>query len=373
MLGIRSGFVALLAAATALCTWGQPSSGQTQPKPGTVVMIPKKLEGGSQFALKVSPFVDMRFFVRAVNTGRAQAPAIEGFDRALAADKTVMETLPGLASGVFESDFLTCPDAAEAQRRAATLPENASFPGIKLVNLKKLGVELTEALAAIEPAYLATVWPEHQKSLDDARATLEATVIAKQRACLDSLLAGLGLTDPKTEIGVYLITAGPAPGAYTFRVGNGTACVIAINAGAADEPALRAMDLAETVLYQSTYALNTGVPSPSAAPTALRKAIKDAALPAGDCGTRELLRAVLYANAHAAVRKVLDSNHEPVADSRGLFKDCPRAWSSARSTWDRVAAGELAPEAAAKAAVAAYVEKKPAEAPSEVTPIPAAK
>ncbi len=194
-----------------------------------------------------------------------------------------------------------------------------------------------DALATVEPAFRAEVWPGHEARITEARAGLEAALDAHGPSCIARICAYLGITDPGKAIPVYLVVDAPAPGGFTaLSRQHGALCIVSIDAH-------QGSTLVEASLHEAIHALDshTRQQEPPTVLQAVRKALADAGVAATDARMRDVPHTLIFAAAAEVTRDVVDPTHVAYGETGGYYAKVPRATEAVLPAWERYVAGEI--------------------------------
>lgn len=302
--------------------------------------------------IHTNPFLSLHLLVRAVAAGRAEAPDIEGFEAAVAAAREISEDAGDRAWALIDSGLAGCANAQEARAWAGAVRENAERPNARLAQPARGPTELIEALAKIEPAFLERVWPGQQRAIEAATAHLRQTLLAKQRECIADAAARLGIADPVVQVPVFLVAHGPPPGGVTYRTRGGVLCIVDVSA----HPGT-ALD--EAVLHESLHALDAASSDQKTVLTELREQLRgDGSRPSA--GWRDVPHTVIFAQAAATIRRVIDPNHADYGVAGGYYERARPAAEAVRPAWAEYLAGRLSREEVITRIVESYEPPEPA-------------
>src|SRR5690242_6622642 len=107
--------------------------------------------------LKVSPIVDLHFWVRKVAEQKGEIPAVAGLPEAVAAAKAFQTELgPGALWGIFEGNFVRQESAADLLATAEKLPETAQMFGGRTIKLREAAVRLARSYVSLEEPFQET-------------------------------------------------------------------------------------------------------------------------------------------------------------------------------------------------------------------------
>jgi hypothetical protein len=168
--------------------------------------------------LRISPLVNLHYFVRKCAVGEGERSDIAGFDRAVAAARRLQSELRlPLLWGLLEGALIECDSAAELVEGFARLPETKRLRSGGEVRIRAAAVRYAEALAAIEQPFLESVWPGHKARVKQAAVRIRQMLGTHEAECVAYIAERLGMHDPCDTIPVYLVAEAPFPQGFTHR------------------------------------------------------------------------------------------------------------------------------------------------------------
>lgn len=341
---------------------GQPTSEQPNPPapaaapstPGTTDAQPVETEAPafSRLEVRTNPLLDLHLFTRAVAAGSVPAPAIEGFDAAVGLIKTISESAGDRAWALIDGGLAGCSTIADARAWSANVDLSANRPNARMAHPTMGADQLIEAYAAIEPAFLQQIWPEHEKIIRQATDRLRGGLLAKEHDCLADAMTSLGISDPRVNVPMYLVAHAPPPGGITYRTRAGAVCIVDVSAHAG-----AALD--EAVLHESLHALDVGATGQNTVLTDLRTRMRgDGSRPSP--GWRDVPHTVIFAQAAATIRKLVDPSHQDYGITGGYYDRVKPAADAVRLVWADYAAGKISRSDAIDRMIKGYVPPAPA-------------
>lgn len=297
----------------------------------------------SRLKIQVSPIADLHYYVRALAAKPNDVKPPEGFERAVEAARAMDAELKHifLAWGLVEGPLPDCRTAAELAERFRGLPEKHEFREIlrssmffrTTIELRKTAVVLGEALVEVEGRFLASVWPDHKTVLDRALERIQAQLKPKEEACLTDIIDHLGIDDPVLYLPVYLVAELPVPGSVTIPWKGGAVSYIGVEH-------FDGTQLYEMILREATNILGI-LGGTGAFQREFREELEALALSPNDDGVRDVTRTVLYVQAGATVRRMIDPAHRDVGETSGYYTGAGRIAADAiRPAWKTYLAGE---------------------------------
>lgn len=305
--------------------------------------------------LKVSPIIDLHFWVRKMAEQKGELPAVAGLPEAVAAAKAFQTELGPMALwGVFEGSFVGLESAADLLATAEKLPETAQMFSGRTIQLREAAVRLARSYVPLEKPFLETVWPRHREAIEGVATQLRRDLLPKAPQVYEDLARHLDVPVPSRPIPVYLTAEAPWPGAVTARTDENTGvCFVAADASTGSQ-------LVETVVHETIHALDV-MAGEGDVLTALQKRL-------GPKDARDFPHTVMFVQAAGTVRKVLFPDHKDYGDVAGYYGRVPRASAVVGKAWRAYLAGEISRDEALNRIVAASNEKGGPKAAPEKPP-----
>jgi hypothetical protein len=293
--------------------------------------------------LKVSPIVDLHFWVRKLAEQKGEIPAVQGLPEAVAAARAFQTELgPGALWGIFEGNFVGLESAADLMATAEQLPETAQMFGGRTIKLREGAVRLARSYVSLEKPFLETVWPRHREAAEGLAGQLRRDLLPKAPQVYEDLSRRLDVPIPSRRIPVYLTAEGPWPGAVTARAREGAVCFVAADASTGSQ-------LVEVVVHETIHALDV-MAGEGGVLNDLRKRL-------GKADLRDFPHTVMFVQAAGTVRKVLDPAHKDYGDVEGYYARVPRASAVVVPAWRAFLAGEISRDEALNRIAAVSNEK----------------
>ncbi len=319
---------------------------------------PSSADPSTTLDLRVEPAVDLYFTVRTLAAGDAAPPP--EMAEAVAGARSVGAALPAPRLWALVDGM-----ALEGRTAAELAAPLDRFPGTFVASTGdtlRIGREvraLGEALAGVEPWFLAQLWPGHRKRLTEARDDLGRTLAAHQAACYPAVTRDLDMPDPGRPVPVYLVAEAPPPGGVTVRRRDGAAAVVAVED-------FTGSTLAEVVLHESIHVLDVET---AGEPTVLNR-VRAGLLEAGAARSRpryrDLPHALIFVEAAEVVRRILDPAHRDYGETHGAYDRMKDAIRIVRPAWRGRLDGTIdADEAVRRIAAAAGPSGSPPRKPEK--------
>ncbi|HEV2855234.1 MAG TPA: hypothetical protein VHC97_20740 [Thermoanaerobaculia bacterium] len=321
---------------------------------------PKTAEAPAILDLRVNPLMDLHYWVRKLASEKGALPPIEGLPGAVAAVLKVGDSLEG-AWGILDASFTEATTAEELARVATRLPETFKLRNGTVTPLRQDLADLAAAYKPLEKTFLVTVWPRHREIAERAAATVRKELFPKAPEVYADVSRHLGVvSSPKTPIPVYLVAAGPFPGAFTMRSQEGPFSVVALE-GEPDS------QWVEIVVHESIHGLDD-LTGEGSVLTELRRRLAQAGADPGE--VRDFVHTVMFVQPAATVRRLLNPAHKDYGDTAGYYSRVGRAATVVVPAWRDYLEGRITREAAVERIVKGFAEgeKKekggPAQKPS---------
>lgn len=292
--------------------------------------------------LRVSPVVDLHFWVRKLAEQKGEVPAVSGLPEAVAAARALQAELGG-GWGIVEGGFVGAESAADLLAISGQLPETASMRNGRTIRLREGAVRLARSYVSLEKPFLETVWPRHREAAEGLAAQLRRDLLPKAPQVYEDLARHLDVRVPSDPIPVYLTAEGPWPGAVTARTDReGAVCFVAADASTGSQ-------LVEVVVHETIHALDV-MAGEGGILNVLRKRV-------GQEDVRDFPHTVMFVQAAGTVRKVLDPEHKDYGDVEGYYQRVPKAAAVVVPAWRAYLAGEISRDEALNRIAAASHEK----------------
>ena len=206
----------------------------------------------SHLDLRISPFTDFYFLVRAQAGGVAEPtselqPIVDAWmpvqDEIGAFGGFWRFDLPGLLAGDpdgFAEWFSDSPDTVES-RRGGEIP------------IRGPGLAMADAMRQAWPVFLEQQWPQRHEQLQQTIDRLEADFLPRHQEALQHMLISLGIDDPQIELPTWLALDIHPPGASTYRSEDGPVLILSTRDLLGEG---RFSDLTETLLHETCHALD---------------------------------------------------------------------------------------------------------------------
>jgi hypothetical protein len=291
--------------------------------------------------LRLSPLVDLHNLVHVLATEKPDEPRPEFLEPAVQAARAVQSKMGGVRVGwaMIDGYLVDCPNGHEFAQRLR------QAEGLRL---RDEAVALAEALAHIEPRYIADLWPARQSALEAAKRQVARELDGKAAQCLAFIMSHLGMDDPGIVIPVYLVLDAPWPGGVTYRTPGGAACFIDTRANG---PAVRT----EIILHEATHALDVATAGHNVIEQ-LRQRLAEANVPPRQA--HDLWHTLMFVQSAETVRRVLDPKHQDYGEVAGYYAKVAAATRAVRPAWTAYLDGQGTRDAALARMVRVFSETR---------------
>lgn len=304
----------------------------------TLLLVVAAHPAGYRLDFRLSAFHELYFAAR---SGDADLPeAVRNAGPAISPDGR------GLFSGMAVDGAAANADSPENfLKRCDSLPETLTIAGREM-KPREAARNLANALIAMRPKDRQMPFEAALASLTQAKERLES-VFREHPDLLEITRTSLGIgKDINANIPIILVSKMPPPGAATYEYGpNKGICVVSVSAEHGNL-------FIETVLHESIHALLEGAKGKSSHLATLAEAFKKAGKE-GSRAAAEAEHAIIFAQAAASVRKVLDPNHKGYVVEKGLLSRLSVTGKAAFEVWGQVLEGKMKVEDAIQKIVSA--------------------
>lgn len=302
--------IPVLAAVLALQAAESPAATATEP---------------TRLVFEVRPVLDLDALVRSLasNAGDVPEELRPAVDAARAVESVLGRDL--LRWGPMLGAMAGCDTAEDVLHAFEGLPESFELLG-RPVALRATALDYGAALAAVEPAFLETQWPDRRVRIEAARARIQAGFVPKEAGCLAFHLESLGMHDPGLSIPVALTATAPFPGAVTFRGPDGRG-VSFVSVDGHD-----GTQLFEVALHEATHALDLAAGEDSVF-AALRRGLEAAGVGPRDRIGRDLPHTLMFVQSAASIRRMVDPDHQDYGQVSGLYERLEPVAEIVRGIW----------------------------------------
>ena len=311
-----------------------------------------QVEAASRLDLRIEPFADFYFRVR------AQAAGIVDPDPDL--EPVVKAWLPvqqeiGAFGGFWRFDLagLLSGSVAEFRGWFAEAPETVPSRAGGTIPIRGPGLAMAAAMEKVWPHYLERQWPAREQQLRAVLEQLNREFLPDHERALRYMLDALAIPDPEVEVAMTLVIDTHPPGASTYRSRGGPVAVLSI-ADLLGEG--RFSDLEETLLHETCHALDGASRGEEDAFNALRRRLVARGLERGDRRLRDIPHLIMFVQSEATMRRLYDAEHVAYGDTqRGniapLYERSGEAAVVVRRLWNAYLDGVLGREEALDAIV----------------------
>ena len=297
---------------------------------------------------RVSPFVDLYFFVYKLSSTSAQSPAIEGFTQSVEAARQlpITSTLQDLL--LFQAE-----NAAVAEKLFAQFPETYKTSKGEVIDLRRRAVHLAKSLGVIEKPFTEKIWPEHKLLIEKAAARIELTLVPKEQECFNYLIRHLGMENAERVVPVYLVAETPWPGGFTMWGSDPSrgVCVMSVTA-------YQGSPLIAGILHEAIHALDLETKGKGNVLVELRDRLLKAGFAADDLVARHGPHMLVFIHSSEAVRRYVDSSYQPYSEGVFIRPGLQPLVKVELPLWTAYLDGKLSRDEALKQMVDAFVKAR---------------
>jgi hypothetical protein len=294
----------------------------------------------TSFEFRESPLLDLHMYVRQQASEAARENELPGLDRACSAAQEVEKVLGDpLQWGLIEPMFAQCATAADLVKAISELPGALQLRDGRFIGLRAPALAYAQALSELEPQFLEKLWPAHLESIREGRQRLQKVFSGREADCISHLLQSLGMQDPGVSAAIYLVSHAPPPQAFTQRARGGSMCIIGVKE---EDESL----FAEMLVHELIHVLDLATSRQPTVLVGLRQSLADQGFDETSRAWRDVPHTLMFVQAAATVRAILDPQHEAYGDARGYYARVPSATRAVREPWEQCLAGTLSREEA---------------------------
>lgn len=282
--------------------------------PATVApaTVPPAPETASSLALRVEPFADFYFQVRAQAAGVVEPdPDLE---RVVEAWLPVQQEI-GAFGGFWRFDLagLGSTSVEEFRGSFADAPETVPSRAGGTIPIRGPGLAMAAAMEEAWPRFVERHWPERERRLRAVVGRLERDFLPGHRRALRHMLDSLAIADPEVTVAMTLVIESHPPGASTYRSRSGPVAALSI-ADLLGEG--RFSDLEETLLHETCHALDGASRGDQDVFSVLRRRLAGRGLDGGDRRLHDIPHMLMFVQAEATMRRIYDAQHVAYGDTR---------------------------------------------------------
>jgi hypothetical protein len=308
----------------------------------------------TELDVRVSPVVDLHFYVRSLTRGGPDAAPPEWCRDAVKAAIDLDRALPRANLGWWfvETRLYGTETAAEAATALARVRDTSADNDANNADaapVRRLVSALAESYTRAEPVFLERLWPQHRAKIDATVALIRERLVPKASECFGYMIEKLGMADPKATIPVYITADGPWPGAVTHRLG-GSQSICFVAAAAAE-----GTQLLETVLHEATHGLDIADAGGSVFEI-LRGRLEAGGVTRKNPMWRDVPHTVMFVQAAETIRRIVDPAHRDYGDVEGYYGRAKEATAAVRGPWREYLDGKITRDEAVERMVAPFVK-----------------
>ena len=279
------------------------------PPPAAVSPAP---EAASSLALRVEPFADFYFRVRAQAAGVVEPdPDLQPIVEAWLPVQQEIGTFGGFWR--FDLAGLGSTSVEEFRGWFADAPETVPSRAGGTIPIRSPGLAMAAAMEAAWPRFVGRSWPERERRLRAVMERLEREFVPGHRRALRYMLDSLAISDPEVAVAMTLVIDSHPPGASTYRSRSGPVAVLSI-ADLLGEG--RFSDLEETLLHETCHALDIASRGDQDVFSVLRRKLSERGLADGDRRLHDIPHLLMFVQAEATMRRLYDAQHVAYGDTQ---------------------------------------------------------
>jgi hypothetical protein len=290
---------------------------------------------GTRLELRTCPLVDLYFYIRAQAADTDLEPS-PGHEAAVEAARAIQRSMGSFGGwGPLDTQVFFAADPQELVQGFGELPEPYERRG-REISIRDDAVRLATAMQELMPEFTRDQWPERKAELERRITYLDTAFMPKHQEALAFMMQSLAIPDPGITVPVFLVNATNPPGAMTYYLrGGAPGCVIDVNVGGADDLLL------ETVLHESSHALDLASRDTGSAFAALRGMLEERGLSRADEADHTIPHTLMFVQAEETMRRLFNPGHLAYGDATDLYERTGVTADVEREIWPRYLDGEL--------------------------------
>ena len=297
---------------------------------------------------RVSPFVDLYFFVYKLSSAPEHSPGIDGFAQSVEAARQtpITTTLQDLV--LFQAE-----NAAVAEKLFAQFPETYKTSKGEVIDLRRRAVHLAKSLGVVEKPFIEKIWPEHKLLIEKAAARIELALGPKELDCFNYLTRHLGMENAERVVPVYLVAQTPWPGGFTMwgKDPSRGVCVLSVTA-------YQGSPLIAAILHEAIHALDLETKGKGNVLVELRDRLLKAGFAADDVVVRHGPHMLVFIHSSEAVRRYVDSSYQPYSEGVFIRQGLQPIVKVELPLWTAYLDGKISRDEALKQMVGAFVKAR---------------
>ena len=321
----------------------------------TAPRSPSNLSSQKRFEIRVSPFLDLYFYVHKLRSSDQKRPPIDGLEQAIEAARQTPLYQPLIGLKIF-----SCENAAEAERAFSQLPETFTTREGAVIPLREKGIQLARSLAKIEKQFTDMIWPQHRRSIEAAGTRISEKLWSRQEEFFRYFTTHLGMETANYTVPIYLVAEGPWPAALTVTGEEPNHGVCVINVGATP-----GSDLFNALLHESIHALDGESSGSGNVLTEFQNLLVRNGFDKNDPVFTRAPHLLVFIQAVETVRRLLDSSYQPYDEGVFVREGLAPLVSIEKPVWIDYLDGKVSREEALKMMVAALVKARKPAAPEK--------
>ena len=190
---------------------------------------------GKLLSVRISPVVDLYYLLRTQASSKDTIlKGSQDFAVAVRAARQLQDAFGDANSpawGFLDIALNDCQNASDAVQAFARLPVSLRGGAIPM---REGATRLAEAMSAVEPLFLKTIWPKHKSLLNARLAEINRQLISRDEEYFAYVAKNLKIDISLPHMNFYLVAESPEPGSITYflRDGSRISVVSAQNRGA---------------------------------------------------------------------------------------------------------------------------------------------
>jgi hypothetical protein len=280
---------------------------------------------------RVDPLVDLIFLARSIDPKKEESRVDFGPELLAAAEAAAaLDRALGnpLSWGLLADIFTSAESVSDIVESCDKLPEEIQTAGGSL-RFRAEAIIFARALAAVEPMFLANLWPARRAEIDAKLQSLQNVFDSTAEPWMPFVLTHLSMVDPQEIIPVYLVGDGPWPGAVTYRSrAEGGMCFVAIDSAEGSQ-------LVETIIHEAIHALDVSTADEPTALNQLRAELRETGVGSSDPLMRNLPHLLIFVQAAETTRRCIAPEHVDYGVTHGVYERLEPGASVVREHWPR--------------------------------------
>lgn len=178
---------------------------------------------GKLLSVRISPVVDLYYLLRTqASSKNTILSGSQDFAAAVRAARQLQDAFGDANSpawGFLDIALNDCQNASDAVQAFARLPVSLRGGAIPM---REGATRLAEAMSAVEPLFLKTIWPKHQRLLNARLAEINRQLIPRDEEYFAYVAKNLKINIPLPHMSFYLVAESPEPESITYFLRDGS-------------------------------------------------------------------------------------------------------------------------------------------------------